>query len=466
MAPPPSLAWLKNLTGYQLRSLAAALGTTSSSPKPVLVSQIQSQLQHGLLAANHEPRSPLAGADGRPPGHDIISIDMGIRNLAFCHITLPATWSTNPQSSGGHADQIPLVKRWARFAVASLESDALVQSTHNTSGGDLFSADQGTENATNVQDAITPPKSNAYDPKTLSAQAYLLVCRMLGLHSSKTGSQNLHEPALPLLNLLPSTHILIERQRYRSMGGSAVQEWTLRVNTLEAMLYAVLQTLQETDLWHGNVHAVQPSQVAKYWLAKDALDTLVDDDGGGGEVTLPSPSSSSSYSPLSGKRKGVVKDKKRIKRENKEKVATETATLTARTKTAKIRLVEQWLESAGLPITGDVDGTGSLASSTPNANAGRQNGPVFAMEGQALQTATEYLRRRRGVGRKRRTTRQSADDTTAGGAVAQGEASSPPLLGIELGKLDDLADCLIQGMAWVKWEEKRRQVLREGEAGL
>ena len=51
-----------------------------------------------------------------------------------------------------------------------------------------------------------------------------------------------------LLPLRP-THVLIERQRFRSAGHAAVQEWTLRVNTLEAMLHAALRTVREYGLW-------------------------------------------------------------------------------------------------------------------------------------------------------------------------------------------------------------------------
>ena len=38
--------------------------------------------------------------------------------------------------------------------------------------------------------------------------------------------------------------------------------------------------------------------------------------------------------------------------------------------------------------------------------------------------------------------------------------------GSELGKFDDLADCLLQGLAWVKWEENKRLVWERGKEAL
>jgi cruciform cutting endonuclease 1 len=36
----------------------------------------------------------------------------------------------------------------------------------------------------------------------------------------------------------------------------------------------------------------------------------------------------------------------------------------------------------------------------------------------------------------------------------------------EMGKLDDLADCLLQGMAWVKWEQNKKLVFEDGVEAL
>ena len=36
----------------------------------------------------------------------------------------------------------------------------------------------------------------------------------------------------------------------------------------------------------------------------------------------------------------------------------------------------------------------------------------------------------------------------------------------KMGKLDDLADCLLQGMAWMQWEENKRLLLKNGYEAL
>jgi len=45
-----------------------------------------------------------------------------------------------------------------------------------------------------------------------------------------------------------------------------------------------------------------------------------------------------------------------------------------------------------------------------------------------------------------------------GGRREDGEAG--------IGKLDDLADCLLQGVAWVKWQENKRLLLDGGVDSL
>ena len=94
------------------------------------------------------------------------------------------------------------------------------------------------------------------------------------------------------------------------------------------------------------------------------------------------------------------------------------------------------------------EGSGSKAQKTKTMKmelVGRWlvEGERVELEGQAKEMGEMYCGRRMG---KRK------------GAKEKGER--------EIGKLDDLADCFLQGVAWLKWEENRRKVLTEGVAVL
>ena len=77
----------------------------------------------------------------------------------------------------------------------------------------------------------------------------------------------------------------------------------------------------------------------------------------------------------------------------------------------------------------------------------------FGLEGGAEEMGRRFLRKRKGGKRVKVGEKVVGREGEGGGEV-------------EIGKLDDLADCLLQGMAWVQWERNRRLVVEKGVLAL
>lgn len=323
MASP--LSWLCKCTSTQLKGLAKAIGINSSGTKSLLTSQLLHHLPRGTFSHQR-----VSGTSPKPC--NILSIDLGIRNLAYCLCTLPLSLAT-AQPGQPACIGAPIIREWTRIAVSQRPKD--IEALENSKAREAF------------------------DPATYSQYAYDLVTALL----------KDSEP----------THILIERQRFRSMGGSAVQEWTLRVNMFEAMIYAVLKTYTELGAWRGSVYPIAPAKVSKFWL---------------------------------GEKEGVAEGGKGSK--------------STKTKTAKIDLVGKWLEE----------------------------GDDFELTGRAAEMGKAYLRKRQG---EKRTVVK--EEHMSGSEPREREAMA-------IAKLDDLADCLLQCMAWIKWEENRKRIMAHGLKAL
>lgn len=299
------------LKATQLKALAFKCGISISGTKAVLTRRLQDDI-------SSTPKQS-------PKPTRILSIDMGIRNLAYCILDVPAARSKS---------RPPTIIAWHRLAVSSAPSI--------------------------TTPSLQKAEKECFSPATLSAAAYTLLRQSLLPHAPTT--------------------ILIERQRFRSMGSPHILEWTIRVNMFESMLYAILHTLRSEGLWTGDVREIAPGKVGPFWIA---------DEEGEGMVK---------------KRKG--KDAK------------------SRNKGLKIDLVRTWLRD------GDMVGLG--------------NEEVADM-------AKKYMEKW-----DRKTGRQAKGKVVADVDTQLVDVKE------EMGKLDDLADCLLQGMAWVRWQENRRYVLKKG----
>ena len=334
------LSWLGSCTNTQLSILARAIGVNSSGTKPILTTQLLDHLPRSIL--DHEkPRHAVLGP------FRILSIDMGIRNLAYCCLVLPHIRRWSAPDIGK-----PVLQHWNRVAIT--EEATKSKRVKSLVSNKAISKEQRSDKVT------TSHPKEAFDPATYSQYAYDLVTT--------------------LLRELEPTHILIERQRFRSMGGSAVQEWTLRVNMFEAMVYAILKTFAESGVWQGTVYPIAPSKVSNFWIT------------------------------------------------NKQGTSNEgQISKSAKTKTAKIDLVTEWLEDGGR----------------------------FELKGAAARLGEAYLRKQ-----TRKNTKSLVKQKTSSGSQTLLVADD------SIGKLDDLADCLLQGMAWIKWEENRRWIMAEGAEAL
>ncbi|KAL3427657.1 hypothetical protein PVAG01_01167 [Phlyctema vagabunda] len=316
LKPPPGLKLA------QLKAVAFKCGIGSSGSKTVLAQRL---IDEGRPVIGHGPTR-------------ILSIDMGIRNLAYCLLDLPARASKKK----------PGVIAWKRLNVSTTVSPT-APATVQTSIGD---------------ETDVPMEKESFTPAALSAAAYDLLRNQL----------------IPL----DPAYILIERQRFRSMSSPHVLEWTIRINMFESILYGVLCTLKGEGLWNGEVIPITPMRVGPYWFPKDE----------------------------------VVEDADDSQRLELRKVR-KTANKKLLNKGRKIDLVRNWLENREM---------------------------VDLMTNEAKATAKSYVDKWDGQRRKKATPLKDGEDNLA--------------------KLDDLADSLLQGMAWIQWDEHKRITTKYGALAL
>ena len=210
-----------NLKRSQLQRLATLIGTTLTGPK--------AELATGIADATESAWRPLAQPSLKLLDEvRVLSIDMGIRNLAFAFLTCKLSVTpTNSLLIGK-----PTLANWRRIDLTEKNSHSLV--------------DRVTDIKPDKHDAPTTVSIQSFEPYDMAHQAYNFVKSCLDMRP---------------------THILIERQRFRSGGHSAVQEWSLRVGMLEAMLHATFRTMQSEGSLPGlTVESVLPMRVNKFWF--------------------------------------------------------------------------------------------------------------------------------------------------------------------------------------------------------
>ncbi|KAK7527470.1 mitochondrial resolvase Ydc2 [Phyllosticta citriasiana] len=339
------------LKTVDLKTLLALIGSPTSGTKPTLISRLRHDVATPKL-------TPAVRRTSGPAVQRIVSVDMGIRNLAFCVADVEIREASRQQSKSKSKSkditpagpEVSLsVVAWERIAVQEL-----IAAEENDGAGEEGEGEGAV------------PEKESFLPSALSHIAYTLLTHALLPHTPDT--------------------LLIEQQRYRSQGSSAVQEWTYRVNMLEGMLWAVIKTLKaEEDKKAGARLASSSSSDGKSASTADASSS----------VPLPSPHA---VSPQ--------------------------------------RVANFWM--AATPL-----GRALMAAKQPR----RQSGRLKVEKRDKIAFLSAWL------------ARSSGSDAVAIPSIVdaimdeEGGASER-----DIGKLDDLADCLLQAAAWARWEGNRRTI--------
>jgi cruciform cutting endonuclease 1 len=343
---------LSSLKAWQLKHLAFLTGLNSTGTKASLCRTLVDRTNKPGLSA-----SPCR----------ILSVDMGVKNLAFCLLEtrrLQVGDQTTDRTLSLHLSD------WKRLDV----SERLVANTNTTKAVTSQTSAGSTDEAGGTTEIASADQSNIYAPSSLSKIA-------VGLASE-------------FLQYKPD-YILIERQRFRSGGGPAIQEWTVRVNMLESMIWASLETMR-----HGHskeqkfpeVLEMSPRRVGMFWLTCG--------------IFFPTPANiATSLEAPQDTIKTMEAEVKKKSFEKKDKIA----------------LARHWLSVS--MITDDL---------TVDENIAPMVASFCSPKG-----------------------RQSRRRNKDGEQEEQLEVKDAPAIS---GKLDDLADCLVQAVTFTLWEQNREGV--------
>ncbi|KAK6531575.1 hypothetical protein TWF694_002767 [Orbilia ellipsospora] len=211
-----------------LKAVLQNCGWPVSGIKSTLIERINSQLyQSRLTVLRCSKIGGLQQSKKQPKEHRILSLDLGIKNLAFCLLKISREQLTTDSKPN------PEILAWKRFSLL------------DTSNGTVL--DKQPEFQQNISFTEIDFSAHSLAPIATSLARQLVA---------------VHKP----------TMIAIEKQRYRTMGSAAVQEWTLRVNTLEAMIHTALRMLLEEGVWkQGSTCSICPQRMTRFWLDRNNL---------------------------------------------------------------------------------------------------------------------------------------------------------------------------------------------------
>ncbi|KAL0470361.1 mitochondrial resolvase Ydc2 [Neurospora intermedia] len=283
MAGKPSV--LAKLSVGQLQELMVRCGLPKTGAKLLLYNRIRT------AAREHKPLAPNSR---------ILSIDMGLKNFAYSVLT-PVM-----QDSKAMAEEYPLpgdggiginkpkdgeiginrpkdgeimFKRPKRGEIVDTASFfGMLEGTKDGKNGVLgstFEQNLNTQQSYDIKNT-TRRVADLHAWRHLNLLPWLEVSNIDGKNTDAV-SENFAPNAMADMayrliteHILPQkpTHILIERQRFRTANAAGIFEWTVRVNMLESMIYAILRVMQNRGEFKGVVVAVPPKRVVNYLIDK------------------------------------------------------------------------------------------------------------------------------------------------------------------------------------------------------
>ena len=404
---------LTALKSPQLKRLGFLTGSHTGGTK----SQIIGNLTQGLRT----PRLAACVVVGRGKTNArLLSIDMGIRNLAYCVLEVSDVhkFSNDTKSPATLMEYLHVPTRLeSMLQHLRVTSWKRVVVNENT----VTAADEQVNGIRNASTSISKVETTAFEPIAYAKLAYELVARLLRAYQPTT--------------------IIIERQRWRSGGASSVLEWTIRVNMFEGMIHSALETLRQQwhsrklgsrttvgstsqDEEHGegdvlatlaqfpDVYSASPKRVFDYWADCEAGESGKYDGieiaGKGEEKRMG----------MEGMSKELVKPRKVVPSKSKAQ------------KHLKIGVVESWLRGV---------------ERCPGEDLKKEAASMLECTGDAASVRDAFLRKlskQKGRGIRARKSQQ--------------EQGPGPPVNATVDKLDDLADCLLQGVTWVQWARNRQ----------
>uniref|UniRef100_A0A093VEZ8 Cruciform cutting endonuclease 1, mitochondrial n=1 Tax=Talaromyces marneffei PM1 TaxID=1077442 RepID=A0A093VEZ8_TALMA len=412
-------SYLSALKATQLKSLARATGIPNSGRKDELRRRINDEVLRSVFlsdAGHHDPSQEKmkrgrgggggGGGGGEAKELSVLSIDMGIQNLAFAHLIVRSPEHLVETRDGLKKGLITL-NAWHRIGVQELaaaspathdaETEVKLQSLLPSSAFRTFTTTKQqslTEiNETEEHPSNTETANKNFEPDTLSHNAFVLLSSLLQAYKP--------------------THILIERQRFRSAGQSAVLEWSLRVGVFEGMLHAVLCTMRELSRFNKRrgdmdgvvdalqVYPISPGRIMQFWDEGKSQEEEGNEDDG----------------------EGSKKGKNRVKRFKMDVVGDILCASTI-SKPGKESL-----------LCWDV---------AVNTDKDKPSGPGVA------DVVDAYLRRWN--------PQLSVSETKT--SKKSKTSNNDNKQAYKIDKMDDLADCLLQGLTWLEWQARRAKIAR------